>query len=63
MSLLSPSVELKETTVQSTVVNNSTGTAALAGKFQWGPAFQIKQITDEVALVDMFGTPNTDTAD
>lgn len=63
MSLLSPGVELKETTVQSTVVNNSTGTAALAGKFQWGPAFQIKQITDEVALVDMFGTPNTDTAD
>ena len=22
--------------------------AALAGKFQWGPAFQIKQVTNEV---------------
>lgn len=30
MTLLSPGIELKETTVQSTVVNNSTGTAALA---------------------------------
>lgn len=63
MTLLSPGIELKETSVQSTVVNNSTGTAALAGKFQWGPAFQITQVTNEVELVDLFGTPNVATAD
>jgi len=63
MTLLSPGIELKETTVQSTVVNNSTGTAALAGKFQWGPAFQIKQVTNEVDLVNTFGQPTAETAD
>lgn len=63
MALLSPGIELKETTVQSTIVNNSTGTAALAGKFQWGPAFQIQQVTDEVDLVNMFGQPTAETAD
>lgn len=35
MALLSPGIELKETTVQSTVVRNATGRAALVGKFQW----------------------------
>lgn len=63
MALLSPGIELKETTVQSTVVNNATGTAAIAGKFQWGPAFQITQITSEVELVDIFGGPSNETAD
>ncbi|QQG32075.1 tail sheath [Citrobacter phage CkP1] len=63
MALLSPGVELKETSVQSTIVNNATGRAAIAGKFQWGPAFQIIQVTNEVELVDLFGTPNSATAD
>lgn len=63
MALLSPGIELKETTVQSTVVRNATGRAALVGKFQWGPAFQVTQITNEVELVDLFGGPNNETAD
>lgn len=63
MALLSPGIELKETTVQSTVVRNATGRAALVGKFQWGPAFQVTQITNEVELVDLFGGPNNITAD
>ncbi|ANA49506.1 tail sheath [Salmonella phage vB_SnwM_CGG4-1] len=63
MALLSPGVELKETSVQSTIVNNATGRAAIAGKFQWGPAFQVIQVTNEVELVDLFGTPNSETAD
>lgn len=63
MALLSPGIELKETSVQSTVVNNSTGTAAVAGKFQWGPAYQITQVTNEVELVDIFGTPTNETSD
>lgn len=61
--LLSPGIELKETSVQSTVVRNATGRAALVGKFQWGPAYQVIQITNEVELVDSFGGPNNITAD
>lgn len=62
-TLLSPGVESRETSVQSTIVRNATGRAALAGKFAWGPAFQVVQITNEVELVDTFGGPNNDTAD
>lgn len=61
--LLSPGIELKETSVQSTVVRNATGRAALVGKFQWGPAYQVTQITNEVELVDLFGGPNNEVAD
>ncbi|BBC78234.1 tail sheath [Escherichia phage EcS1] len=63
MALLSPGIELKETSVQSTVVRNATGRAALVGKFQWGPAYQVTQITNEVELVERFGGPNNETAD
>ena len=61
--LLSPGVESRETSVQSTVVKNSTGRAAIVGKFSWGPAFQIRQITNEVELVNSFGNPDNATAD
>lgn len=63
MSLISPGVETKESSIQSTVVLNSTGRAALVGKFQWGPAFQSTQVTSAVDLVSIFGEPNDETAD
>lgn len=63
MTLLSPGYEARESTVQSTVVNNSTGRAGIAGKFRWGPALDIIQITDEVELVEIFGSPDDETAD
>ena len=63
MTLLSPGIDLKENTTQSTVVQNATGRAAMAGKFRWGPAYQTIQITNEVELVDMFGSPDSITAD
>lgn len=63
MTLLSPGVELKENTTQTTVVQNATGRAAMAGKFQWGPAFQTIQVTNEVELVETFGGPDNLTAD
>ena len=63
MPLQSPGVESKETSVQSTVVRNSTGRAAIVGKFSWGPAYQIRQISNEVELVNYFGTPDNLTAD
>lgn len=63
MTLLSPGVESKETNTQSTIVQNATGRAAIVGKFQWGPAFQVTQITNEVELADLFGQPDNETAD
>ncbi|MGL5086738.1 MAG: phage tail sheath subtilisin-like domain-containing protein [Clostridium sp.] len=61
--LLSPGIETKETSLQTTVVNSSTGRAALVGKFRWGPAFEVTQIVSEVDLVDRFYTPDDATAD
>lgn len=63
MALISPGIETKESSIQSTVVLNSTGRAALVGKFQWGPVNQSTQITSEVDLVNIFGQPNDETAD
>lgn len=63
MALQSPGVESKETSVQSTVVRNSTGRAAIVGKFSWGPAYQIRQISNEVEMVNSFGAPDNRTAD
>lgn len=62
-NLQSPGVESKETTTQNTVVQNATGRAAIVGKFQWGPAFQTVQITNEVELAEIFGYPDNATAD
>lgn len=61
--LLSPGIETKETSLQTTVVNSATGTAGLVGKFRWGPAFEIAQVVSEVDLVDRFYTPDDLTAE
>lgn len=63
MTMLSPGYETKEASLQTTIVRSATGRAALVGKFSWGPAFQITQITDEVELVNVFGEPTNETAD
>lgn len=61
--LLSPGIETKETSLQTTVVNSATGRAAMVGKFRWGPAFEIAQIVSEVDLVDRFYTPDDKTSE
>lgn len=63
MALLSPGVEAKEMNMQVTIARSSTGRAALAGKFQWGPAYQISQVVSEPDLIDRFGRPDNQTAD
>ncbi|AAQ17879.1 gp18 tail sheath protein [Aeromonas phage Aeh1] len=63
MTLLSPGVETKEINLQTTIARSSTGRAALVGKFNWGPAYQISQVVSEVDLVDKFGRPDDQTAD
>ncbi|AAX63641.1 gp18 [Aeromonas phage 31] len=62
MALLSPGIEMKETSINSTVVRSATGRAAIVGKFAWGPAYEVRQVTNEVELVDMFGSPDNVTA-
>ena len=62
MALLSPGIEMKETSINSTVVRSATGRAAIVGKFAWGPAYEVRQIANEVELVDMFGSPDNVTA-
>lgn len=63
MTLLSPGVETKEINLQTTIARSSTGRAALVGKFNWGPAFQIVQTVSEVDMVEKFGRPDDQTAD
>jgi len=62
MTLLSPGVEIKESSLQSTTTSGATGRGGMVGQFQWGPAFSITQITDEGNLIDRFGYPTNNTA-
>lgn len=62
MSLLSPGVETKEINLAATIGRASTGRGAMVGKFEWGPAFQITQVTSETDLVTLFGRSNNYTA-
>lgn len=61
--MLSPGIMENESTTQLTVVRASTGRAALVGKFNWGPAFDRTKVTDELELLNTFGTPDNLTAD
>lgn len=62
MTLLSPGIENKEINLASAIGRASTGRAAMVGKFEWGPAYKISQITSESDLVNIFGRPNDYTA-
>lgn len=62
MTLLSPGVESKEINLASAIGQSATGRAAMVGKFEWGPAYQITQVTSETDLVTIFGRPNDYTA-
>lgn len=62
MALLSPGFEIKESSLQSTTSSGSTGRGGMVGQFQWGPAFQITQITNEADLINRFGRPDDVTA-
>ena len=62
MTLLSPGVEIKESSLQSTTSSGATGRGGMVGQFQWGPAFSITQITDEGTLIDRFGYPDSKTS-
>jgi hypothetical protein len=59
---ISPGVNVSEVDLTTVVPSTSTTTGAFTGRFQWGPANKIKQITNEVSLVQTFGEPNSNTA-
>lgn len=56
--MLSPGINTKETSLQYNVSESSTGTAAIVGKFRWGPANIIQQVVNETDLVQKYGTPD-----
>jgi len=58
MTMLSPGINAKETSLQYNVSESSTGTAAIVGKFRWGPANVIQQVVNETDLVQKYGTPD-----
>lgn len=61
MTLLSPGIEINEKDLSAYISRAATGRAATVGKFQWGPCFDLTQVTDEADLVTQFGLPDDNT--
>ncbi len=59
-TLLSPGIEIVEKDLSAYISRAATGRAATVGKFQWGPCFEIQQVSDEADLVNRFGLPDDD---
>ena len=59
---ISPGVNVSEVDLTTVVPSVSTTAGAFAGAFKWGPAYIRKTITNEVDLVKVFGTPDSNTA-
>lgn len=57
---LSPLVEIKERDLSVSVPAVATTIAGIVGKFRWGPAYQIMQLTQDQDLIDIFYEPNDD---
>ena len=58
---VSPGVNVSEIDATNVVPAVSTSDAGFAAAFVWGPADKITTIASEVALVDTFGKPDSDT--
>jgi len=56
---LSPGVNVSEIDLTTIVPSVATSIGAFAGKFAWGPVGEIITVSDEVRLVDRFGSPNS----
>ena len=55
---LSPGVNVSEIDLTTIVPSVATSIGAFAGPFAWGPANEVVTVSDEVRLVERFGTPN-----
>ena len=58
--LVSPGVNTSEIDLTNVVVAAATSTGGLTGRFRWGPIEEVKLITDEDNLVEIFQKPNDD---
>ena len=59
VNFLSPVVNVTEIDATASIQSGATSTGAFAGIFEWGPGNEIKSISNETALVDTFGKPNS----
>jgi hypothetical protein len=59
---ISPGVNVSEVDLTTVVPSTLTTSGAFAGRFQWGPANNIKLIDSEITLTQTFGKPNSNTA-
>ena len=58
--LVSPGVNVSEIDLTNVVVAAATSVGGVAGRFRWGPIEEVKLVTDEDNLVEMFQKPNDD---
>jgi hypothetical protein len=61
-TLLSPGINVSEIDLSTVVPSGATSIGAFAGPFVWGPANDIKLISNETRLVNTFGKPNDNVA-
>jgi len=59
---VSPGVNTSEIDLTTVVPAVSTSTGAIAGLFQWGPVEEIRQVSNELDLVNIYGKPDSTTA-
>lgn len=59
---LSPSITVKESDLSRIIPSVATSIGAYAGTFNWGPAFQVKNIISEENLRTVFGDPTDENA-
>jgi len=59
---VSPGVQVNEIDLTNVVPAVSTSIGGFAGAFNWGPAEEIRTVSSEKELVNVFGTPNDTTA-
>ena len=57
---VSPGVEVKEIDATNVVPAVSTSIGGTAGYFKWGPVDEIKTVSSEKQLADVFGAPDVD---
>jgi phage tail sheath protein FI len=58
---VSPGVQVKEIDLTNVVPAVSTSIGAIAGAFQWGPVGEVRTISSEKQLVEVFGKPDNNT--
>lgn len=57
---VSPGVNVSEIDLTTVIPAVSTSTGAIAGPWNWGPADEVRQVSNENELVDVFGKPDSD---